>query len=139
MSRTVSDNLKVVQTLKPEEARSSDTNGQGVDTKDIANDDLLVVANVGLVDDADGDETYKIKIQESSDDGNSDAYADTGDEFSIDRTDDEDSVVLGQVLGVGTTRERYLRAVLVAGGTSPDIDVSVEFVFKTRSQPVNSN
>jgi hypothetical protein len=139
MSRTVSDNVEVLQSITPKTGQSSDVNGNSIDTKDIANDDLQYFAVIGSVDDADGDETYTLKVQESSDDGNSDAFADTGDEITIDRSNDDDSVRVGQVLGTGTQRERYLRLVLVTGGTTPSIDIAAGFNLKRRSQPVNSN
>lgn len=111
--RSLYDAVEVKQSLVPD-IRSADANGTGVDT--LGYNSALVVVSTGAIDEADTDETYAVKVQESSDDGDADAYADiSGASVTITGA----GVQVIRVDGLGTSRERYLRAVLDVGGTTP--------------------
>lgn len=128
MAEKLYDNLSVNQSHAPQAGTSADTDGSSVDTQGF-NDGMLVV-NVGdTLDDADGDETYEVKLQESSDDGSSDAYTDTGISITLTRGTDANTVQLARVSELNVAHERYLRASLVTGGTTPSIDFSSEIVL----------
>ncbi|MEM2988206.1 MAG: hypothetical protein QXK26_04115, partial [Candidatus Bathyarchaeia archaeon] len=84
---------------------STDQNGAGVDTKGYNSAVLLVQA--GDIDTSSGDETYTVNLQESDD--NSTFSAVSG--YSVSVTADNQTKVL-RIEGLGTSRKRYLRAVL---------------------------
>jgi len=120
------DNLLLKQSIDADNY-TADANGTGVDTK--GHHVLLAVISAGDVVGDDADETYTIKLQESSDDGSSDTYADiTGASVSIPRDGDNEPYYI-ELTGLGVDHERYIRAVLDVGGTTPAIDVSVVFAL----------
>lgn len=128
MAEKLKDNVKVEQSHAPQAGTSSDTNGSSVDTQGY-NDAMLVAHVGGTLDDTDNDETYEIKIQESSDDGSSDAWSDTGDSVTFTRGTDTNTIKTLRLDQPNVKYERYLRAVLVTGGTTPSIDFSSEIAL----------
>lgn len=139
MAEKLFDNLDVNQSHKPQTGTSSNTSGSSVDTQGY-NDGLLVVHVGGTLDDADGDETYDIKLQESSDDGSNDSFADTGVSISLSRGSDTNTIKVARIDQLNVAFERYLRANLETGGTTPSIDFSTEIVLgEPYRGPVNDD
>lgn len=99
------------------------TNGPGVDCRGFERATLLV--NVGVVP---GDNTVTVKLQESSDNGAGDAFADVA------------TATTGAIAAAGgsatyaievnlSKRERYLRAVATGAGTTPAVPTSAVLVL----------
>lgn len=129
------DNVGVYQSIAPQTGVSSDVTGSSVDTQGFY--DGMLVVNAGSLDDADGDETYEVKLQESDDDS---TWEDSGISITLDRTDDENAVRLARVKELNVVRSRYLRAQLVVDGTTPSADVSAEIALgEPTSGPVNTD
>src|SRR5947209_8640520 len=134
---TPSDHLLGKPSLAPA-ARTAAANGGGVDCRGF--EDALVVLHVGAHDHTTGDETLDVKMQESSDNGSSDAFADVaGAAFAqiagqaIDATKGN-TYLLNVKL---SKRKRYLRAVGTAAGTTPSTVYSVQIVLlNARNSPV---
>ena len=137
---TPSSRLKVQPTLDPE-VRTAVANGAGVDCRGF--EDALVILHIGAHDRTTGDETLNVKLQESSDNGSGDAFADVaGGAFAqiagqaIDATKGN-SYVMNVKL---SKRERYLRAVGTPAGTTPSTAYSVQIVLlNARSEPVTQD
>lgn len=137
---TPSNHLRVTPSLVPA-VRTTGANGAGVDCRGF--EDALVILHVGAHDRTTGDETLDVKIQESSDNGGSDAFADVaGAAFaqiaaqSIDATKGN-SFVMNVKL---SKRERYLRAVGTPAGTTPSTAYDVQIVLlNSRNSPVTQD
>jgi len=71
---------------------------------------ISVQGNVSALDAADGDETYQIKVQQSSDDAN---WEDAGLSWTVTATG-----TFYKIVGI---TKRYVRLVLTLAGTSPSI------------------
>lgn len=129
--RSVYDAIKSVVSLVPA-TYSTDQNGAGVDTKGYNSAVLLVQA--GDIDTSSGDETYTVNLQESDD--NSTFSTVSG--YSVSVTADNQTKVL-RIEGLGTSRKRYLRAVLDVGGTTPSfLGTAIFLLGRAYSEPVNS-
>lgn len=117
----VFDNILIVPSLVPA-VRTADANGTGVDTKGYS--DGMLVACVGDIDLADGNETYVVNLEESDD--NSSFAAVSG--ISITITADNQHKE-ARIADLNLTRKRYLRAVLDVGGTSPSAPIYAAIVL----------
>jgi hypothetical protein len=126
--RTPSDTIKVVQSLEPQVANNETINGTGVDC--LGWDAALVVVNVGVI----GSTSLTVKLQESSDDGSSDAYADITDATTgAIATADDQSVY---IMDVNTSEvERYLRAVAISASAADDYVGAVFCLMSGRHLP----
>lgn len=125
MARNPSDNLKVVQSIAPTATGlTTTTNGAGVDCRGYQY--ALVVVNVGAVTGT--SPTMDVKIQQSSDDGSSDAYGDvTSATFTQITASNDDTVYVGELKC--EELERYLRPVATIGGTTPVFPTGVTFIL----------
>ena len=93
------------------------TDGTGIDTQGFHQ--ALIVLNVGTVT-----TSLDVKVQESSDDGSSDAYADvSGAAFAQATTANDNTVYVARVNLTGT--ERYIRCVGTGVGGSQSYGVDV--------------
>lgn len=127
--KTLYDNVKILASLVSA-TRTADANGTGVDTKGY--NDAMLIVSAGDIDLANADETYSFKIEESDDNS---SFSDTGLSTTI-TADNQVKVVA--IKNLGTTRKRYLRAVLDVGGTTPSIPASALFALSgADSGPVN--
>jgi hypothetical protein len=107
---TISDNALVYQAIAPQSIASGATvNGTGQDCEGY--EQLLADVEVGLA--TTGNVT--VKLQESSDDGSEDTYADITDATTpaVDPTGDYETYLIEVNL---SERERYIRAVATAAG-----------------------
>lgn len=129
---SVFDAVKSEPSLVPA-VRTTDEDGGAVDTQGYNSAKLVVSA--GDIDKADGDETYAVKIEES-DESNANFVPVADLEATI--TADNQTVNI-RIEGLGTSRKRYLRAVLDVGGTTPSIPCSAIFELgRAFSEPVQS-
>jgi len=122
MEHTLSDNLLVKQNIKPQDISSgASVNGTGQDCAGY--EQLLVEVETGVVTTG----TITVKLQESSDDGSVDTYADiTGaTTVAVGTTADEAPYLIDVNL---SERERYIRAVATAAGGG-DALVGVAFLL----------
>jgi len=112
--RTPSDHILVKQSVAPQLITDT-TNGTGVDC--LGWETLQVIPNVGDIPTGD---TVTIKLQESSDDGDSDAYADiTGaTTAALAPAADDEPYTFDVNL---SERERYIRAVVSETGAGTSI------------------
>lgn len=132
MRNSVFDNIKPVVSLVSA-TRTADANGTGVDT--LGYGSAMLVVQAGDIDLASTDETYAINLEESAD--NSTFAAVSG--FSLSVTADNQTKTL-RIEGLGTSRQRYLRAVLDVGGTTPSIPASAVFLLGDPQQsPVGNS
>lgn len=121
---TLSDNVLVKQSIPPQTV-TDDVEGTGVDC--LGYEGLLVIVDVGNIPTGN---TLTVKLQESSDDGVADAYADitgatTG---ALAPANDDEPYLIELNL---SERERYVRAFASETGATPI--VGVEFVlFRAR-------
>lgn len=134
---TPSASLLAKPSLDPE-VRTAAANGAGVDCRGF--EDALVILHVGAHDRTTGDETLDVKLQQSSDDGSADAYADVaGAAFAqlgnvVPNATKGNTYVMNVKL---SKRERYLRAVGTPGGTTPSTNYSVQIILlNARNEPV---
>lgn len=130
--KSIYDAVKFLVSLVPSSLNTS-TNGDAVDTKGFGSAVLTVSA--GDIDTSDGDETYVFSVEESED-GLSDwsPIADASAEVT-----EDNEVKLIRLEGLNTgSRQRYLRAVLTVGGTTPSIPCSAVFALgRAYNEPVN--
>jgi hypothetical protein len=137
---TPSEHVLVKPSLDPE-VRTAGANGAGVDCQGFER--ALVILHIGAHDRTTGDETLDVKVQESSDNGSVDAFADVaGAAFAqiagqaIDATKGN-SYVMNINLA---KRERYLRIVGTPAGTTPSTAYSVQvLLFNGRYLPVSQD
>ena len=109
--RSLSDNIKVVQSLVPA-VRTASANGTGVDT--MGYNTAVAVINAGDIDTASTDETYAFKVQDSADNS---SFADVaGLTTTITADNDVKKIAIN---GLGTSIRRYVRVVATLGGTTP--------------------
>ena len=128
--RSVYDAIKVLASLVPA-TRTADANGTGVDTKGY--NSAMLVVSAGDIDLTDTNETYVVNLEESAD--NSTFTAVSG--ISVTITADN-QVGVARIDGLGTSRKRYLRAVLDVGGTTPSIPGTALFLLgRAYQEPVN--
>ena len=119
------------------ESRTASANGLGVDC--LGFEEALVVFHLGAHDRTTGDETIEFKVQESSDNGSSDAFADvpgatTGALGNVVPNATSGSVFLGHINL--SKRERWLRVATVAAGTTPiDLCSAAILLFNGRNLP----
>jgi hypothetical protein len=114
--RTPSDSVLVKQSIPPQSISTATVNGTGVDTQGY--ESMLVIANAGAVG-----TSIAVKLQESSDDGDADAYADITDATTGAVTDADEPYIMDVNL---SEYERYIRAVATAVGV---VLVGVVFVL----------
>jgi hypothetical protein len=107
------------------------TNGPGVDCRGFTRATLLVT--VGALA---GDHNVTVKLQQSSDDGGSDAYADVASATTgaIAAAGDEATYAIEVDL---SKRERYLRAVGTVAGTSTPVALTSAVFVLHRSTTTN--
>ncbi len=112
-------------------------NGSGVDTMGFA--DARAVCHVGAATGTPDSYTVTWKIQESSDNGSSDAFADVSGLTAVCDADNE--LVTIDIPNVGTVRERYLRVVgtpAFTGGSTPTVPgVGIIELGKAVDEPVS--
>lgn len=124
MIHTPSDNILVKQSIAPQAIASGAVNGAGVDCAGY--ETALVEAQIGAIVNA-ANKTLTIKLQESSDDGSSDAYADitSATTAAIANAGQNKPYLFDVNL---SERKRYLRAVATAGSADGGL-VSVAFLL----------
>jgi len=128
---SVFDAVKSEVSLVPE-VRTIDANGDAVDTQGYNSAKLVVSA--GNIDLADADETYAVLVEESDDNVNFTPVAGLTAAITADN-----QIKNIRIEGLGTSRKRYLRAVLDVGGTTPSIPCSAIFELgRAFSEPVQS-
>jgi len=117
--RTPSDTIKVVQSLEPQAVNNATVNGTGVNCQGW--DAALVVINVGVI----GSTSLTVKLQESSDDGAVDTYADITDATTGALVTAGDQSVY--IMDVNLSEiEQYIRAVAISASAVDDF-VGVTF------------
>lgn len=109
--------MKAAVGIDPDAYAATTTNGSGIDT--LGYHQALVVVSAGDIT-----TSLDVKIQESSDDGSSDAYADVTDAAFTQILAAADNVVaVGRINLTGT--ERYIRVVGTSVGATCDYGVAV--------------
>jgi len=132
MKFTLGEQCKAVQSVKAQSSAAGTVEGDGVDCKGY--DQALVILDCGTVG---VNTTLDVKIQESGDDGDADAYADvTGAAFTQVDPDNDDAVYIGR-LRTGS-RERYLRAYGTIAGDNAAL-FSVPIVLAEAKYPPQSD
>jgi len=109
----------VKPSLDPE-SRTASAQGLGVDCQGF--EEALMIFHLGAHDRTTGDETIEFKVQESSDNGGSDAFADVAGATTGALGNVVPNATSGSVYMIHLNlnkRERYLRAATVAAGTTP--------------------
>jgi hypothetical protein len=129
--RSVYDEVKSVVSLVPA-VRTSSANGTGISVLPYNSAKLVVQA--GATDFTSTDETYDIKVQESSDNSTfTDVSGATGAITAANQT----VQIRLDGLNRGSAKQ-YLRAVITIGGTSPSCACSAVFELgRAISNPVN--
>ena len=129
---SVFDAVKSEASLVPE-TRTADANGDAIDTQGYNSAKLVVSA--GVIDRDDGDEGYSVRVEES--DASDAGFASVDGLVAVITASNQVKNV--RIEGLGTSRKRYLRAVLDAGGTTPSIACSAVFELgHAFSEPVQS-
>lgn len=109
--------MKAAVGIDPDAYAATTTNGAGIDT--MGYHQALIVVSAGDID-----TSLDVKVQESSDDGSSDAYADiTGAAITQILAAADNVVAVGRINLNGT--ERYIRVVGTSAGTTCDYGVAV--------------
>lgn len=127
--RDVYNGVKSEVSLVPA-TRTTDANGTGIDALGYESAKLVIAA--GDIDLASTDETYAFKVQHSDDNS---AWSDISGATTTVTADNQLKEI--QILGIGTSVKRYLRAVLDVGGTTPSIPCSAVFELgRAQRKPV---
>lgn len=126
----VASNILMKQALSPANYTSNQTDPGSVDTQGYYN--AALVANIGAVDDGDGDETYDVEIYEA-DNSNMNSASKIA-TLSIDRSNADNTVELVRLDQLNTTRQRYLEARLKVGGSTPSIDLGLVLALGEATQ-----
>lgn len=122
-------NHTVLQSHESDSRTAGAVNGAGIDTREY--EECVFVLNMG---DIAATGTVNLKVQESSDDGSADAYADVpGAAITALGDTDDDGVFCIAVRTRG--RERYLRAVLTTGVAASDASVTA-LLLRKKYRPV---
>lgn len=130
--KSVYDNIKFLASLVPA-TRTASANGNAVDTTGFGSAALTISA--GDIDTTSGDETYAFKVQESAD--GSTGWADISGATAAITADSTVALIRLEGLNTGD-RQRYVRAVLTAAGTTPSIPCSAVFALgRAYKEPVN--
>lgn len=111
-TRDLKSNIDAEQSLAPA-ARTASANGTGVDLR--GHDSALALISIGAYTDGE----YSFKLQESDDDGVSDAYADVAAadlQGSFSAVNDASGQNALQRVGYAGTK-RFIRAVVTEGGS----------------------
>jgi len=122
----IQENTKNVLGLAPVDSTGAANNGAGIDTLAHANfGEVLTLITVGSASGTPDSFSVAAKIQQSSDDGSGDAYADVS---GLTMTAITTNNGVGEIhFDKGELTERYFRVVVTptfAGGTSPKIELS---------------
>lgn len=130
----------VKPTLDPE-SRTASANGLGVDCRGY--EKALFVFHLGAHDRTTGDETIIFKVEESSDNGSVDAFAAVSGAASATIGDVTPNATSGNVYLIEVNlskRERYLRGVTTAAGTTPiDLCSCSVLLFNGRNLAVSQD
>jgi len=126
---TVTDEHLYKRSIAPQAVGSSATvNGAGVDCQ--GTEGLLAIVNIGAIVDS-SNITLTVKLQQSSDDGDSDAYADITDATTDAIANDGQNEVYLIELNM-SERERYIRAVVTGGSSGGGLVGCVLELFRRR-------
>lgn len=129
--RQLTSSALVKTALVPAELAAGATNGTGVDCRGFERATLLVT--VGALA---GDHNVTVKLQESSDNGSGDAFADVADATTgaVAAAGDESTYAIEVNL---SKRERYLRAVGTVAGTATPVALTSGVLILHRSTTTN--
>lgn len=128
------DNVRAVMSLRPAAARTADVNGESVDTLGFR--DGMLVVEAGVIDLADANETYVVRIEES-DNGSTGWTVVPGITGTITASN---TTAVARLSELNVTRRRFLRAVLDVGGTTPSIlCTAVILLGEAYAGPVNND
>lgn len=115
--RDIKNNLDAVGSMVPD-GFTVTTNGSGVDLRDF--DGAMMVFHTGVIDTANGDETYIPSVEESDDDSNYSPVAVSDLEGTL------ANMTANSIQRVGYKgNKRFIRPVLNLGGTTPSVAASV--------------
>lgn len=124
--RTPATFLEVAQSINADPASATTTNGSSVDCRHFDGGYAVIVVSTGTL--VGSGHTVSVKIQESSDDGSSDAFADvSGTTFDDITASNDVATYVGSIRLRG--RERYLRAVATTTGTVTSGDIVVQIIL----------
>ncbi len=129
---TPSDSVLTKQALAPQDIGTGATvNGTGVDC--LGHEVAVLEVNAGAIDSG-ANKSVTVKLQESSDDGDSDAYADVTDATTgaIDNDGQNEPYLIEVNL---SERERYLRAVATGGSADGGLVGAVLNLYRSRHNP----
>ena len=120
MKGTLYQKLKAVDGINPDAYGAATVNGTGFDTKGFR--ELLAILQIG---DMETSATLAVKLQDSNDDGSSDAYADiTSAAFAAKADATDDNTI--STLHVNLDKvKRYVRVVAVTGVDAVDHGVAI--------------
>jgi len=126
--------VAVKPSLDPE-SRTANANGLGVDC--LGYEEALVICHLGAHDRTTGDETIDFRVQESSDNGAGDAFADVAGGSTGPIGNVVPNATSGAVFLIHVNlskRERFLRVATVVAGTTPiDLCSAVILLFNPRN------
>lgn len=129
---TMSDHVRPYQSLAPQAVGSAATvNGTGVDCQGW--EGALVVVEMGAIVDT-SNITLTVKVQQSSDDGDADAYADVTDATTGAIPNSGENEVYLIELNM-SERERYIRAVVTGGSAGGGLVSATIVPFRGRHLP----
>lgn len=125
MQGLLSENVKLIKVADHSTAATSDVTTAAIDTQGYGG--CLVLSSFGT---AAANNT--VKLQQSDDDGSTDAYSDLEDTSTTSGTSDEDVWV-----EAGKPRKRYLKAVF-ARGTSSTLESVWAILYNPATYPVDN-
>lgn len=111
----LNQNTKVTRVMNAVAAGTTDQNGSSVDMQGFEN--VTFIASLGTLT---ATQVTSLKAQQSSDDGDADAFSDLEDTDSGDLADDDDDQCI--VLTIVKPQKRYVRPVLLRGTANAVID-----------------
>lgn len=131
--RSLYDAVKASVSIVPATYTADVAYGSATAVDTLGYNDGMLLVTAGNIDLASLDETYAVKVYECATSGGT--YTDTG--ISVTVTADND-VKVARIAGLGTSRLRYLKAVLDVEGTTPSFPGAALFLLgQAYHEPVN--
>ncbi len=131
--RSVYDAIKANVSIVPAVYTADVAYGSATAVDTLGYNDGMLLVTVGNIDTASTDETYAVKVYECATSGGT--YTDTGISTTVTA---DNSVKVARISGLGTTRKRYLKAVLDVEGTSPSFPgTALILLGQAYHEPVN--
>ena len=127
----LANNISAIRISNAAAAATTDITSSAVDMQGF--EGCIFIVTMGAITSG---AVTSVKLQQSSDDGGSDAYADL-EETSVTVADDDDNQVV--IVDIKFPRERYLKCIVDRGTQNAVVDGIVALRYGSREQPATND